>query len=187
MKQRKITLKITAYVFYIILSLGLLIYVLMSSNNSELSFKITGITIWILFVLFCLFKISRAKSSRGFFEKGMMSVRDIDGMDGIAFEELTCDILAANDFDIAESTQASGDFGVDVLAEKDGIMYAIQCKCYSGLVGIDAVQQVYAGKAYYDCHVAVVLTNQYFTNHAQKLADKIGVVLWDRDTLRELL
>ena len=187
MKQRKITLKITAYVFYIILSLGLLIYVLMSSNNSETSFKVTAFSIWIFFVLFCIFKISRAGHSRGFFEKGMMIVRDIDGMDGIAFEELTCDILAANGFDIAESTQACGDFGVDVLAEKDGITYAIQCKCYSGPVGIDAVQQIYAGKAYYDCHVAVVLTNQYFTNHAQKLADKIGVVLWDRDTLRELL
>ena len=187
MKQRKITLKITAYVFYILLSLGLLIYVLISSKNAEVSFKITAFSIWIIFFLFCLFKISRAKSSRGFFEKGMMSVRDIDGMDGIAFEELTCDILAANDFDIAESTQACGDFGVDVLAEKDGITYAIQCKCYSGPVGIDAVPQIYAGKAYYDCHVAVVLTSQYFSNHAQELADKIGVVLWDTDTLRELL
>lgn len=187
MKQRKNTFKIIAYITYILISLGLLVYVLISSKNTDRSFFITAISIWFIFVLFCIFKIRRARNSRSFFEKGMMSVRDIDGMDGIEFEELTCDILAANDFDIAESTQASGDFGVDVLAEKDGITYAIQCKCYSGLVGIDAVQQVYAGRAYYNCHVAVVLTNQYYTHHAQRLADKIGVVLWDRDTLRDFL
>ena len=187
MKQQKNTFKIIAYITYILISLGLLVYVLISSKNTDRSFFITAISIWFIFVLFCIFKIRRAHNSRSFFEKGMMSVRDIDGMDGIEFEELTCDILAANDFDIAESTQASGDFGVDVLAEKDGITYAIQCKCYSGLVGIDAVQQVYAGCAYYDCHVAVVLTNQYYTHHAQRLADKIGVVLWDRDTLRDFL
>ena len=33
----------------------------------------------------------------------------------------------------------------------------------------------------------MVLTNQYFTPAARKLADKIGVVLWDRDMLEELL
>ena len=64
---------------------------------------------------------------------------------------------------------------------------AIQCKRYHEPVGIDAIQQVYAGRAYYECHVAVVLTNQTFTSHAQKLADKLGVVLWDRDSLRKLL
>lgn len=49
------------------------------------------------------------------------------------------------------------------------------------------MQQVYAGRAFYECHVAMVLTNQYFTPAARKLADKIGVVLWDRDMLEELL
>ena len=108
-------------------------------------------------------------------------------MDGTGFEKFTCDLLIANGFELAENTQASYDFGVDVLAIKDNNTYAIQCKRYNSPVGIEAVQQVYAGRAYYECHVAVVLTNQYFTNSAQKLADKIGVVLWDRDMLYSLL
>ena len=94
---------------------------------------------------------------------------------------------ASNGFELAQSTKASGDFGVDVLAYRDGISFAIQCKRYNYDVGIEAVQQVYAGRAFYECHVAMVLTNQYFTPAARKLADKIGVVLWDRDMLEELL
>ena len=98
-----------------------------------------------------------------------------------------CDILASNGFELAENTKASGDFGVDVLAYRDGISFAIQCKRYNYDVGIEAVQQVYAGRAFYECHVAMVLTNQYFTPAARKLADKIGVVLWDRDMLEKML
>lgn len=103
-------------------------------------------------------------------------------------EALSCDILVANGFEFAENTQASVDFGVDVFGKTRWLItYAIQCKRYDSPVGIDAVQQVYAGRAYYECHVAMVLTNQYFTGSARKLADKIGVVLWDRDMLEELL
>lgn len=186
-KSRKITLKIILYTLFIFAGFGLLIFILISSKSKETGFITTCITVWLLFAVFCIYKIIRIKHKRGIFEKGTYSVYDLDDMDGIDFEQLTCDILVANGFEIAESTQSSSDFGVDVLAVKDSISYAIQCKRYQGLVGIEAVQQVYAGRAYYECHVAVVLTNRYFTNSAQKLADKIGVVLWDRDTLNDLL
>lgn len=142
---------------------------------------------WWIFILFFLYKIYRLSHRRAVFQKGIYSPHDLDDIDGIDFEELTCDILIANGFETAESTQASMDFGVDVLACKDGITYAIQCKRYHSTIGIEAVQQVYAGRAYYECHVAVVLTNQYFTSNAHKLADKIGVALWDRDMLEQLL
>lgn len=187
LKQRHITLKIAFYVFAIILSIVLLIFILSSSKSSQPQFIATIIGIWILFALFCVYKIFRARRYRGVFRKGVLSVTELDDMDGIAFEQLACDILLANGFELAQNTPASGDYGVDILAQKDGMSYAIQCKRYSGPVGVDAIQQVYAGRAFYECHVAVVLTNQTFTDNACLLADKIGVVLWDRNTLRELL
>lgn len=142
---------------------------------------------WILAAIFLGGKLYLRLRYRSAYRKGDWDIRELDGISGMDFETLTCDILAANGFDIAENTQASRDFGVDVLARRDGISYAIQCKRYKGAVGIEAVQQVYAGRAYYDCHVAVVLTNQYFTSNARKLADKLGVLLWDRDVLEEML
>ena len=56
---------------------------------------------------------------------------DIDNMDGHSFEYWCADLLRDNGFENVSVTQGSGDQGVDVLAEKDGVKYAIQCKCYS--------------------------------------------------------
>ena len=38
-----------------------------------------------------------------------------------------------------------------------------------------------------DCHVAVVLTNNFFTSSAKELAKKNNVLLWDRNKLKELI
>ena len=81
----------------------------------------------------------------------------------------------------------SGDQGVDIIAEKDGLRYAIQCKCYASNLGNTPVQEVHAGKGYYNCHVAAVLTNRYFTTGAKELAEKCGVLLWDRAFLAEMM
>ena len=138
-------------------------------------------------MIFCLCKIHSLFRSRSRYIRGDWSLTDLDDISGADFEALTCDILASNGFELAENTKASGDFGVDVLAYRDGISFEIKCKRYNYDVGIEAVQQVYAGRAFYECHVAMVLTNQYFTPAARKLADKIGVVLWDRDMLEKML
>ena len=83
-------------------------------------------------------------------------------------------------------TRSSGDYGIDILAEKDGVTYAIQCKRYTGLVGVKAVQEAYAGRDYYDRMVGAVLTNQYFTKPAVQAARKLKILLWDRDYLQAM-
>ena len=104
----------------------------------------------------------------------------MDEMEGHDFEYYCADILKAHGFLDVEVTKGSGDFGADILAEKDGVTYAVQCKCYDKPIGVKAVQEVYAGKAYYDRMVGVVMTNQYFTQPAVDLAQKLNVMLWDR-------
>lgn len=188
MKQHKNMIKIIIWLSVAVISLFLLIFILASDRTQNpVQFYTTCILIWCAFFLFCLFKLRQTRVLPHVFRKGVMKLHDFDDMNGVSFEELTCDILVANGFELAENTQASADFGVDVIAVKDGMSYAIQCKRYQTPVGIEAVQQVYAGRAYYECHVAVVLSNQYFTSSAIKLADKIGVVLWDRDTLSDFI
>lgn len=82
-------------------------------------------------------------------------------------------LLKANDYVDVRTTPASGDYGVDVLATKDGVKYAVQCKLYSSPVGNHAVHEAFAGCAYYKCDKAVVLTNNEFTKAAQQEANKI--------------
>ncbi len=97
------------------------------------------------------------------------------------------ELLESNGFTRVRITKASNDYGADVLAEKDGVKYAIQCKRYSNPVGITAVQEVIASKAMYNCHVAVVLTNSTFTKSAIELAQKNGVLLWDKAKLAKMI
>lgn len=110
-----------------------------------------------------------------------------DEMDGYNFENCSANLLLNNGFNNVKVTQYSGDFGVDIIAYKDDIKYAIQCKKYSSPVGIKAVQEVIGSKTMNDCHVAVVLTNNFFTSSAKELAKKNNVLLWDRNKLKELI
>ena len=110
-----------------------------------------------------------------------------DTMEGHDFEYYCADLLKKNGFINVAVTQGSGDHGIDILAEKDDISYAIQCKCYSSNIGNAAIQQALAGKKFYKRDIAVVLTNQYFTTQAKEEAEVFGVKLWDRDKLNELI
>lgn len=110
----------------------------------------------------------------------------LDNMEGLEFEYYCADLLAENGFIEVEVTKGSGDYGIDILAEKDGVTYAIQCKRYTGLVGVKAVQEAYAGRDYYDRMVGAVMTNQYFTKSAAQAARKLKILMWDRDYIEYL-
>lgn len=100
-------------------------------------------------------------------------------MDGLQFEHRCAELLRYRGFHKVAVTKGSGDQGVDILAQKNGIKYGIQCKYYSYPVGNKAIQEAYAGADFYDCDVAMVMTNSTFTRQARELADKLGVELWE--------
>lgn len=110
----------------------------------------------------------------------------IDNYNGLEFENWCATLLKNNGFVNVEITKASGDQGVDILAQKNDIKYAIQCKCYSSDLGNSPIQEVHAGKSMYNCHVGVVMTNRHFTNGAKELAKATGVLLWDREKLLQM-
>jgi len=83
-------------------------------------------------------------------------------------------------------TKTTGDFGVDIIAEKGAEKLAIQVKRYKGTVGIQAVQEVASGAFYYKATKAIVTTNSFFTPQAKQLADSVGVDLIDRTQLTEM-
>ena len=124
--------------------------------------------------------------SKTIYEKN--SIESIDNnLNGFEFEKYSKNLLLANGFDRVEVTKASGDYGADVIAWKDDIKYAIQCKKFSGSVGTKAVQEVIGSMSIYNCHVGVVLTNSTFTPNAKKLASQNKILLWDREKLKEML
>lgn len=112
---------------------------------------------------------------------------DFDKTDGEAFEYFCADLLRANGFTNVELTKKTGDLGVDILAEKEQITYAVQCKCHASNIGNQAVRDVYSGKECYHCMIGAVMTNRFFTKAAVRLATEHNILLWDREYLFQLI
>lgn len=145
--------------------------------NTKIYIIITVAIIIIFLLVWLLLSHSRKRRTYG---------KDFDLLDGHEFEYYCADLLRKRGFQEVEVTRGSGDYGIDILAERDGVTYAIQCKCYGDSVGVKAVQEAYAGRDYYDCMVGAVLTNQYFTGPAVEAAKKLKILLWDRGYLESM-
>ncbi|MGF1452952.1 MAG: restriction endonuclease [Opitutales bacterium] len=96
--------------------------------------------------------------------------------DGHAFEKWVADALAGFGW-TAEVTGGSGDQGIDVIAEIDGLKIGLQCKLYSSAIGNKAVQEAHSGKVYYGLDMAGVISNANFTASAKDLAAVTGILL----------
>ena len=115
------------------------------------------------------------------------TIDELDKMEGHKFEYAVADLLRHNDYREVQVTQASNDYGIDILARRKNVKYAIQCKRYTGHVGNKAVQEAGLGMDFYHCDVAAVITNSSYTKQAVKLAETTGVRLWDRSFLISLI
>ena len=158
--------------------IGKLKKLLQSEEYIQMFQIVLGIVLLVVFVFIiklCLKKIRTGQA------------RKFDHLEGHEFEYYCADLLRNNGFVEVEVTKGSGDYGADILAEKEGVTYAIQCKCYTAPIGVKAIQEAHAGRDYYDRMVGAVLTNQYFTGPAVEAAKKLKILLWDRDHLEAML
>lgn len=110
----------------------------------------------------------------------------IDYMDGIEFENLVDAKFQKMGY-TTKLTKATKDYGVDLIAIKNKKSIAIQIKRYNRNVGVKAIQEVIAAKAFYKTDTAMVLTNSYFTKPAENLAKETNVILIDRSKLAKIL
>lgn len=145
--------------------------------------QLVRIVFIILGVMGCLFLLRlcwRMVTRRRF-----VGLQDIDSMDGIDFEHYVAELLRKNGYRKVSLTEQY-DFGVDIIAEKDGIRWGIQVKRYSGLVKAAAVRQVVTGLRMYECDRAMVITNGTYSTIARRLAAGNDCVLVDRTGLNRL-
>ena len=101
---------------------------------------------------------------------------DTSDMNGETYEAYVAALLSERGFKV-QLTKATGDQGVDILAEKSKITIAIQCKRYSKKVGNFAVQEVISGMKFYNANIGAVVTNSKFTQSAIELANVSGIIL----------
>lgn len=149
----------------------------------------------IIIVLFCVVLIAVMSKVIRFAKKKVQhkklvksGIRDIDRMDGLQFEFYLKSLFQELGYK-ADVTSGSHDFGADLIMKKEGTKIVVQAKRYGykNRVSLDAVQQVYAAKAYYKADDSYVVTNSLFTKSAKELGEVCGIKLVNRDGLIDMI
>ncbi len=152
----------------------------MKFNPIEWTLKLILSTIWLIvkgifngFQIPTLLSWLKRRIKAIFGKKPKYSLEMFETMTGKQFEGAIQDILESKGY--KTKTLPWNDYGADLIAEKEGIKLAIQCKRYSTQVGLHAIQEAFTGCRYYNCDKAWVITNSSFTFQAESMAEKCGV------------
>lgn len=156
----------------------------MAINQSRTELAIVLALFFVASVLIGLLLFLVEKNKRDLLNRS--GIDKIDGMSGIEFEKYLKALLERRGYSSVRLT-TTYDLGVDLIAKKGNETWAIQAKRYKNMVGLDAVRQVVAATAHYKCDRAMVITNSYFTNNAQKIAKSSNCELIDRTALINLI
>lgn len=135
-------------------------------------------------IVYALVAISKRLKRRHSLSNAGMS--QIDAMSGLEFERYIAALLKKRGFTNVRLTERY-DWGVDIIAHKDGIRWGVQTKRSSGLVKVAAVRQVVAGLNKYGCERSMVITNGLFSGQAVEIARYNNCVLINRKQLQELI
>jgi restriction system protein len=106
--------------------------------------------------------------------------------DPLQFEEHCARLLIGSGWE-ANLTAATGDKGADIIARKDNVCVAIQCKQQATNIGIRAVQEVNTARILYGAQYAAVVGTRGFTRNATEAAKATGVLLLHVDELTSAL
>ena len=101
---------------------------------------------------------------------------NLNNQKGIAFENQCMKILISKGWRV-EETPKSGDQGIDLIASIENYRLCIQCKDHKKPIGNKAVQEVSAGKKYWNGTHAILVSQSGYTKSAYKLASANNVLL----------
>lgn len=148
---------------------------------------LVAVIVGIVYLVYYIYLYTKKRKVQHQDQIAEVSLSEVDRLDGWAFEKFVAELLRQQNYSNVVVTKGSGDFGVDITAEKDNRKWVFQCKHYNSNLGIKPIQEAYTGAAKYDADIAVVVTNSYFTDHAKNMARSLNVKLWDREYLKTLM
>jgi restriction system protein len=137
---------------------------------------------WLWALVATLFVLRAASWLHGQRRLRRSGIGEIDAMTGATFERRLALLFRGLGYSV-RTVGKRGDYGADLVIERDGVRTIVQAKRWTRNVGVKAVQEAHAAPAIYGCTRALVVTNRYFTASAQRLARANHVDLWDRDRL----
>ncbi|GAF21188.1 MULTISPECIES: restriction endonuclease [Shouchella] len=146
--------------------------------------SVIGVSLIIILTIWIWQKASHRKQT----DVKKVTLRQIDQMDGHAFEDYMAVVYAASGFRTWQ-TKKSRDYGADlVLTDDENETTVIQLKRYRANLGLSSVQEIYAARAYYQASKSVVLTTaESVTDSCWQLAAMTDVHFLVRDDIEEMI
>lgn len=115
---------------------------------------------------------------------------NINMLSGIEFEKVCKQVVENMGFEV-ETTKASGDGGIDLIAYNHQPLvsgkYIVQCKRYSGSVGEPIIRDLFGVVMSERANKGILMTTGYFTKSAVEFAKDKQIELIDGTKLIELL
>jgi restriction system protein len=127
--------------------------------------------------------IIRTVKHKRYLKSGILLV---DKMQGIEFEEFLKSHFTAQGYK-AKLTNATNDYGADLVLKNATESIVVQAKRYKSKVGIKSVQEIIGAINHYGVDRGMVVTNNYFTKNAISLARSNNIELIDRTILIDIM
>jgi restriction system protein len=142
------------------------IYSSLMSSVQNLLFVLIGTAVFTIVIMTFVYLYLK---KRGNEQLRALVIADVDKMTGVEFERYVGEIFKSQGY-MVHFTATSGDYGIDIVAQKGPDKYGVQLKRYSGHVGRAGISDAVAGMRYYNCNKCMVVTTNYFTANAKHLA-----------------
>lgn len=134
--------------------------------------------------------VSEEKSVQQEIEDFELMDSDINTLSGVEFEKICQKLVEKMGF-ATETTKASGDGGIDLIAYNNQPLlagkYIIQCKRYSGSVGEPIIRDLYGVVMSERANKGILMTTGYFTKSAITFANGKPIELIDGKEMQGLL
>lgn len=118
------------------------------------------------------------------FLKAALKVR-FQGISPYDFEDFLGKLFKDNGYTISP-TKYAGDYGADLILQKEGLITVVQIKRYhqDHKVGVQDVNQVIGAAKYYKADQIMIVTTSELTQPAVELCRKANVYAWDWEILK---
>jgi len=113
---------------------------------------------------------------------------DFMNMNHFEFEEFIAKLFRKMGYD-AHVTPKTGDYGIDVIAKKNGEIIAIQVKKHKegNPIGNRVVIETLGSMRYHNANHSIIVTNRHYTIQAREQAKNAPIELWDGDYLKKMI
>ena len=117
-----------------------------------------------------------------------VSQPDVRALDRFAFEKLVAMSFEQEGFSVQRAGGANPDGGIDLLANKNGVTFGVQCKHWKAWrVGVKEVRAFFGALRDRKIRNGFLVTLEGYTNDAAEFARRNGIELMDETLLLENL